>query len=284
MGATAPTAKMAPLPRGCDGSKSYLLKLTGCICRSPGRWHLFRIGTGQNGSRPGYSETAGLLTRRVAMGRKGKAARRAHTVVTSQLIALLVIPLWAAWGLAPQAPLSGPIPTDLGLKVAFIGDTANGTDFRSVLALRLDEGEDTSEICAVCGIADEGHFQARVCGNGPTERCLRRQAPRSPKRDDQKRDEQRGDNGVRSAGGLSLPTHGDPPGQKTGGLRISWPASVLTRTAAKEMPAARGAAYASGKFEQVRFRAVAAAREGCHFSGRRRRAHPPPSIPTSPAG
>src|SRR3989442_4986006 len=73
---------------------------------------------------------------------------------------------------------------------------------RHVRALRLDEGEDTSEICAVCGIADEGHFQARVCGNGPTERCLRRQAPRSPKRDDQKRDEQRGDNGVRSAGGL----------------------------------------------------------------------------------
>src|SRR3989442_1016003 len=202
MGATAPTAKMAPLPRGCDGSKSYLLKLTGCICRPPGRWHLFRSGTGQNGSRPGYSETAGLLTRRVAMGRKGEAARRAHAVVTSLLIALLVIPLWAAWGLAPQAPLSGPIPTDPGLKVAFIGDTANGTDFRSVLTLIKSEGEDTSEICAVCGIADEGHFQAQVCGNGPTERCLRRQAPRSPKRDDQKRDEQRGDNGVRSAGGL----------------------------------------------------------------------------------
>ncbi|OLC51256.1 MAG: hypothetical protein AUH77_14210 [Candidatus Rokubacteria bacterium 13_1_40CM_4_69_39] len=74
------------------------------------------------------------------MGRKGKAARRAHTVVTSQLIALLVIPLWAAWGLAPQAPLSGPIPTDPGLKVAFIGDTANGTDFRSVLTLIKSEG------------------------------------------------------------------------------------------------------------------------------------------------
>src|SRR2546422_7939027 len=61
---------MAPPPRGWDGSKSYLLKLIGCICRPPGRWHLFRSGTGQNGSRPGYSETAGLLTRRVAMGRK----------------------------------------------------------------------------------------------------------------------------------------------------------------------------------------------------------------------
>src|SRR2546422_7579414 len=48
-------------------------------------------------------------------------------------------------------------------------------------------------------------------------------------------------------------SHGDPPGQKTGGLRISWPASVLTRTDAKEMPAARGASYASDKFEQVRF-------------------------------
>src|SRR2546427_12444800 len=51
-----------------------------------------------------------------------------------------VIPLWAAWGLAPQAPLSGPIPTDPGLKVAFIGDTANGTDFRSVLTLIKSEG------------------------------------------------------------------------------------------------------------------------------------------------
>src|SRR2546422_7791975 len=74
---------MAPPPRGWDGSKSYLLKLIGCICRPPGFWHLFRSGTGQNGSRPGYSETAGLLTRRVAMGRKGEAARRAHAVVTS---------------------------------------------------------------------------------------------------------------------------------------------------------------------------------------------------------
>src|SRR3989442_10282012 len=118
---------------------------------------------------------------------------------------------------------------------------------RHVRALRLDEGEDTSEICAVCGIADEGHFQARVCGNGPTERCLRRQAPRSPKRDDQKRDEQRGDNGVRSAGGLSLPTHGDPPGQKTGGFRISWAAFRLARTASEEMPAGPGASYSSDK-------------------------------------
>src|SRR2546425_10930806 len=100
---------------------------------------------------------------------------------------------------------------------------------RHVRALRLDEGEDTSEICAVCGIADEGHFQARVCGNGPTERCLRRQAPRSPKRDDQKRDEQRGDNGVRSAGGLSPPTHGDPPGQKAGGRTKYSPPSLFTR-------------------------------------------------------
>src|SRR2546425_8367185 len=148
---------------------------------------------------------------------------------------------------------------------------------RHVRALRLDEGEDTSEICAVCGIADEGHFQARVCGNGPTERCLRRQAPRSPKRDDQKRDEQRGDNGMRSAGGLSLPTHGDPPGQKTGGLRISWPASVLTRSDAKEMPAARGTSYSSDKFEQVRVSAGAAAREGWHFGGWGCCDHPPPS-------
>src|SRR3989442_12818628 len=114
---------------------------------------------------------------------------------------------------------------------------------RHVRALRLDEGEDTSEICAVCGIADEGHFQARVCGNGPTERCLRRQAPRSPKRDDQ----QRGDNGVHSAGGLSPPTHGDPPGQKTGRLRKTWPASALTRSPAKERAAGRGAPYASAK-------------------------------------
>src|SRR2546425_8621783 len=125
---------------------------------------------------------------------------------------------------------------------------------RHVRALRLDEGEDTSEICAVCGIADEGHFQARVCGNGPTERYLRRQAPRSPKRDDQKRDEQRGDNGVRSAGGLSLPTHGDPPGQKTGGLRKSWPASGLARTPGEEMPENRGGAQANGKVEPERFR------------------------------
>src|SRR2546422_9594504 len=78
---------------------------------------------------------------------------------------------------------------------------------------------------------------------------------------------------------LSLPTHGDPPGQKTGGLRISWPASVLTRTTAKEMPAARGTAYASDKFEQVRFRAVPAARGGCHLGDRGRRDHPPPPIP-----
>src|SRR2546422_1443206 len=85
---------------------------------------------------------------------------------------------------------------------------------------------------------------------------------------------------MRSAGGLSLPTHGDPPGQKTGGLRISWPASVLTRTDAKEMPAARGTSYASDKFEQVRFRAVAAAREGCHLGDRRCRDHPPSSVPT----
>src|SRR3989475_11554168 len=111
---------------------------------------------------------------------------------------------------------------------------------RHVRALRLDEGEDTSEICAVSGIEDEGHFEARVCGNGPTERCLRRQAPRSPKRDDQKRDEQRGDNGVRSAGGLSLPPHGDPPGQKTRSARISQPASLLTRAHAKEIAAATG--------------------------------------------
>src|SRR2546428_1521061 len=130
---------------------------------------------------------------------------------------------------------------------------------RHVRALRLDEGEDTSEICAVCGIADEGHFQARVCGNGPTERCLRRQAPRSPKRDDQKRDEQRGDNGVHSAGGLSLPTHGDPPGQKTGGLRKSSPPSLLTPTPAQEMPAARGAAYSFRKFLQIRILALATA-------------------------
>jgi len=52
---------MATLPRGCDGSKPYLLKLIGCIWRPLGRWHLFRIGTGQKGSRPGYSGTAGLL-------------------------------------------------------------------------------------------------------------------------------------------------------------------------------------------------------------------------------
>src|SRR2546428_14110481 len=111
---------------------------------------------------------------------------------------------------------------------------------RHVRALRLDEGEDTSEICAVCGIADEGHFQARVCGNGPTERCLRRQAPRSPKRDDQKRDEQRGDNGVRSAGGLSLPSPRGPPGPRTRRPRISWPASLLAPAPAKKVPAAQG--------------------------------------------
>src|SRR2546428_2505842 len=144
---------------------------------------------------------------------------------------------------------------------------------RHVRALRLDEGEDTSEICAVCGIADEGHFQARVCGNGPTERCLRRQAPRSPKRDDQKRDKQRGDNGVHSAGGLSLPTHGDPPGQKTGGLRISWPASVLTRSAVKERAAGRGAVYGSGKVWEGSVCGVRAARGGWRLGGRRRRDH-----------
>src|SRR2546425_3414032 len=122
---------------------------------------------------------------------------------------------------------------------------------RHVRALRLDEGEDTSEICAVCGIADEGHFQARVCGNGPTERCLRRQAPRSPKRDDQKRDKQRGDNGVHSAGGLSLPTHGDPPGQKTGGLRISSPCFLFDPTAGKKKAEGRGAAITFRKVWSV---------------------------------
>src|SRR5689334_14057189 len=81
-----------------------------------------------------------LCTRRVAMGWKGEAARRARTVVTSLLTALVVIPLWPAWGVAPQAPLSGPIPTDPDLKVAFIGDTANGTDFRRVLNLIKSEG------------------------------------------------------------------------------------------------------------------------------------------------
>src|SRR2546425_13134083 len=116
---------------------------------------------------------------------------------------------------------------------------------RHVRALRLDEGEDTSEICGVCGIADEGHFHARVCGNGPTERCLRRQAPRSPKRDDQKRDEQRGDNGVRSAGGLSLPTHGDPPGQKTRGPPTIPPSSPLTPTPPGRKATATGAAHCS---------------------------------------
>jgi hypothetical protein len=74
------------------------------------------------------------------MGRKGQDTRGAHAVVTTLLISLLVIPLWAAWGLAPQALLSGLIPTDPGLKVAFIGDTANGADFRRVLTLIKAEG------------------------------------------------------------------------------------------------------------------------------------------------
>src|SRR5207253_518675 len=73
-------------------------------------------------------------------GRKRDAARRAQAIVTALLIALLVVPLWAAWGLAPQAPLSGLVPTDPGLKVAFISDTANGTHFRRVLTLIKSEG------------------------------------------------------------------------------------------------------------------------------------------------
>jgi hypothetical protein len=71
------------------------------------------------------------------MGRKGEAVRRAHPALVS-LLAVLLIPLWPASSVLPQAPVG--IPTDPGLKVAFIGDTANGTGFRSVLSLINAEG------------------------------------------------------------------------------------------------------------------------------------------------
>jgi hypothetical protein len=54
------------------------------------------------------------------------------------LTALLAIALGAARAQAPGAP--GPIPTDPNLKVAFIGDSGNGTAFRRVLGLIKSEG------------------------------------------------------------------------------------------------------------------------------------------------
>ena len=74
------------------------------------------------------------------MGQKGKAARPPYTLVIPLLLALVVLSLLPAWGVAPQAPLSASIPTDPDLKVAFIGDTANGTSFTSVLSLIKSEG------------------------------------------------------------------------------------------------------------------------------------------------
>src|SRR5437667_8494334 len=54
------------------------------------------------------------------------------------LTALLAIALGPARGYAQGAP--GPIPADPNLKVAFIGDSGNGSDFRRVLQLIKAEG------------------------------------------------------------------------------------------------------------------------------------------------
>jgi len=74
------------------------------------------------------------------VGQKGKAARPPYTLVIPLFLALVVLSLLPAWGVAPQAPLSASIPTDPDLKVAFIGDTANGTSITSVLSLINSEG------------------------------------------------------------------------------------------------------------------------------------------------
>jgi len=74
------------------------------------------------------------------MGGKREAGRRALPVVPTLLVALLVSALWFVGGVAQQIASPAPIPTDPDLKVAFIGDTANGEAFRSVLNLIRSEG------------------------------------------------------------------------------------------------------------------------------------------------
>ena len=81
-----------------------------------------------------------LYARKITMGGKREAGRRALPVVPTLLVALLVSALWFVGGVAQQIASPAPIPTDPDLKVAFIGDTANGAAFRSVLNLIRSEG------------------------------------------------------------------------------------------------------------------------------------------------
>ena len=80
-----------------------------------------------------------LYARKITMGCMREAGRRAPVVATL-LVALLVSALWFVGGVAQQIASPAPIPTDPDLKVAFIGDTANGAAFRSVLNLIRSEG------------------------------------------------------------------------------------------------------------------------------------------------
>src|SRR2546428_7539818 len=66
----------------------------------------------------------------------GQACRASRLTVGAVLTALLALA-------SPQSHAqgaSGPIPTDPNLKVAFIGDSGNGEDFRRVLGLIKSEG------------------------------------------------------------------------------------------------------------------------------------------------
>ena len=65
---------------------------------------------------------------------------RDRLVVGRILATLLALALGPAHGHAQGAP--GPIPTDPGLRVAFIGDSGNGADFRRVLELIKSERAD----------------------------------------------------------------------------------------------------------------------------------------------
>ena len=59
-------------------------------------------------------------------------------IAVAVMTALLAIALTPARSLLQGAP--GPIPTDPGLKVAFIGDSGNGANFGRVLGLIRSEG------------------------------------------------------------------------------------------------------------------------------------------------
>src|SRR3989454_6118998 len=65
---------------------------------------------------------------------------RARLVVGRIVAPLLALALGPAYGHAQGAP--GPIPTAPGLRVAFIGDSGNGADFRRVLELIKSERAD----------------------------------------------------------------------------------------------------------------------------------------------